>query len=99
MSIWIPAMTIHVFIDDRLPTGLPYDGQRFVWTFLFHLPRASELDASPQKFHVFINDSRRPRSRQGDGQRLLFGFVDRRKRPKSCIGRETKTTKLPISAL
>jgi hypothetical protein len=30
MSIWISAMTIHVFIDDWLPTGLPYDGQRFV---------------------------------------------------------------------
>lgn len=75
-------MTVHVFIDDWLPTGLPYDGQRFVWTFLFLFPRASELDASAQKFHVFINDSRRSRSRQDDGQRLLFGLVDRRKRPK-----------------
>jgi hypothetical protein len=66
MSIWISAMMIHVFIDNWLPTGLPYDGQRFVWTFLFLFPRASKLDASPQKFHVFVNDSRRPRSRQDD---------------------------------
>jgi len=49
VSIWISVMTIHVFIDDRLPTGLPYDGQRFVWTFLFAFLESVGVGCQPIK--------------------------------------------------